>query len=50
LLGGNAGFGEQDETIGATRLWLLPSPSPAANGNWRAHQHWWRKLAEAVRP
>jgi double-stranded uracil-DNA glycosylase len=49
FLGGHAGFGEQDETIGATRLWLLPSPSPAANGNWPAHQHWWRKLAEAVR-
>jgi TDG/mug DNA glycosylase family protein len=41
-----AGFGEQSETIGATRLWLLPSPSPAANWNWRAHERWWRELAE----
>lgn len=41
-----AGFGEQAETIGATRLWLLPSPSPAANWNWRAHELWWRALAE----
>jgi double-stranded uracil-DNA glycosylase len=49
LLGGDAGFGEQAETIGATRLWLLPSPSPAANGNWRANEPWWRKLAEAAR-
>jgi TDG/mug DNA glycosylase family protein len=48
LLGGGAGFGEQAETIGVTRLWLLPSPSPAANGNWRAHQHWWLALSEAV--
>ncbi len=41
-----AGFGEQAETIGATRIWLLPSPSPAANWNWRAHELWWRALAE----
>ncbi|MGD0719877.1 MAG: mismatch-specific DNA-glycosylase [Roseiarcus sp.] len=44
-----AGFGEQPETIGATRLWLLPSPSPAANWNWRANEGWWRALAEAAR-
>jgi TDG/mug DNA glycosylase family protein len=45
-LGRTAAFGEQEETIGATRLWLLPSPSPAANWNWRAHERWWRELAE----
>jgi TDG/mug DNA glycosylase family protein len=45
-LGSTAGFGEQAETIGATRLWLLPSPSPAANWNWRAHEHWWRAAAQ----
>ena len=42
-----AGFGEQPERIGATRLWLLPSPSPAANWNW--DEKWWRALAEAAR-
>jgi TDG/mug DNA glycosylase family protein len=42
-----AGFGEQRERIGDTRLWLLPSPSPAANWNW--DESWWRALAEAVR-
>ncbi len=42
----SAGFGEQPERIGATRLWLLPSPSPAANWNW--DQTWWRSLAEAT--
>jgi TDG/mug DNA glycosylase family protein len=41
----NAGFGEQRETIGATRIWLLPSPSPAANWNWAANAGWWRALA-----
>ena len=46
FLGPAAGFGEQAETIGATRLWILPSPSPAANWNWRAHEHWWRAVAE----
>jgi TDG/mug DNA glycosylase family protein len=45
-LGPAAGFGEHAETIGATRLWLLPSPSPAANWNWREHEHWWRAVAE----
>jgi TDG/mug DNA glycosylase family protein len=41
----DAGFGEQPETIGATRIWLLPSPSPAANWNW--DESWWRALAAA---
>ena len=44
-----AGFGEQPERIGSTRIWLLPSPSPAADWNWRAHETWWRALAEAAR-
>jgi TDG/mug DNA glycosylase family protein len=44
-----ADFGEQGETIGATRVWLLPSPSPAANWNWRAHERWWRALGESAR-
>ena len=42
-----APLGEQKETIGATRLWLLPSPSPAASWNW--DESWWRALAEAAR-
>ena len=50
FLGRDAPFGEQPETIGATRLWLLPSPSPAANWNWERNAHWWRALAEATRP
>ena len=37
----------RSETIGATRLWLLPSPSPAASWNW--DEKWWRALAEAAR-
>jgi TDG/mug DNA glycosylase family protein len=45
-----ADFGEQKETIGATKIWLLPSPSPAANWNWREHERWWRALGEAARP
>lgn len=44
-----ADFGEQGETIGATRIWLLPSPSPAANWNWRAHERWWRAAAESAK-
>ncbi len=45
-LGRDAAFGEQPETIGATRIWLLPSPSPAANWNWE--EGWWRALAAAA--
>jgi TDG/mug DNA glycosylase family protein len=45
---GDAGFGEQQETIGATRIWLLPSPSPAANWNWAANAKWWFALAMAA--
>jgi len=46
-LGRDAGFGEQPETIGATRVWLLPSPSPTANWNWE--EAWWLALAAAAR-
>jgi len=45
-LGRAAGFGEQGERIGRTRLWLLPSPSPTAGWNWERHEHWWRALAD----
>jgi TDG/mug DNA glycosylase family protein len=44
-----AGFGEQPETVGATRIWALPSPSPAANWNWAENERWWRALGEAAR-
>ena len=47
-LGRNAAFGEQPEAIGATRVWALPSPSPAANWNWAVNEAWWRGLAEAA--
>jgi double-stranded uracil-DNA glycosylase len=45
-LGRAAGFGEQPERIGRTRLWLLPSPSPTAGWNWSSNTHWWRMLAD----
>jgi len=44
-----AGFGDSGRRVGATRVWLLPSPSPTAGWNWPAHEHWWRRLAEAAR-
>jgi double-stranded uracil-DNA glycosylase len=44
-----AGFGEQRERIGRTRLWLLPSPSPTAGWNWAANEHWWQALADEAR-
>ena len=48
-LGRTAGFGEQGERIGRTRLWLLPSPSPTAGWNWESNAHWWRRLADEAR-
>jgi double-stranded uracil-DNA glycosylase len=47
FLGRAAGFGDSGERIGATRIWLLPSPSPTAASNW--HVAWWRRLAEAAK-
>ncbi|HEX2905624.1 MAG TPA: hypothetical protein VHO69_02100, partial [Phototrophicaceae bacterium] len=36
-------YGLQLETIGETRLWVLPSTSGAARGFW--DEAWWRELA-----
>ncbi len=50
FLGPTAQLGEQPEAmgIGATRLWVLPSPSSAARRSWD-ERHWFA-LAEAARP
>ncbi len=44
VLGRQAMFGDSGARIGATRVWVLPSPSPAAHWNWDGS--WWRLLAE----
>ena len=46
-LGRLAPAGDSGQRIGATRVWLLPSPSPTAGWNW--DPSWWRKLAEAAK-
>jgi TDG/mug DNA glycosylase family protein len=43
---GRIPYGFQPETIGATRLFVLTSPSGAAGSNWSIEP--WRALAEAV--
>jgi TDG/mug DNA glycosylase family protein len=43
----NAGRGEQPEKIGATRVWILTSPSPLADNHWDIAP--WAALARAVR-
>jgi TDG/mug DNA glycosylase family protein len=40
-------YGFQDDTIGATRLYVLPSPSGRAGSFWDIET--WRTLAEAVK-
>lgn len=46
FLGSKVTLGPQTETVGATRLWVLPSPSPAAHWNWDASV--WSALASEV--
>jgi TDG/mug DNA glycosylase family protein len=47
FLGPATTFGAQAQRLGATRLWVLPSPSPAAHWNW--NESVWRALADEVR-
>lgn len=47
FLGGRRDYGEQLERIAATRIWILPSTSGAANGSWRPEV--WHEFAERVR-
>lgn len=47
VLGSKITFGAQTQTMGTTRLWVLPSPSPAAHWNW--NESVWRALAAEVK-
>ncbi len=47
VLGPKAVAGEQAQRLGATRVWLLPSPSPLAMNHWDIAP--WAALAQAVR-
>ena len=46
VLGPKAVAGEQQERLGETRVWVLPSPSPLAANHWDIAP--WRDLAKAV--
>lgn len=46
-LGHVTAYGRQDETIGATRLFVLPSPSGQARGHWTAAP--WLALGQLYR-
>lgn len=47
FVGRQATFGKQPETVGATRIWILPSPSPKAHWNW--DESIWHALAAEAR-
>lgn len=47
VMGANAVAGEQPERLGATRVFILPSPSPLAANHWDIGP--WRALARAVK-
>jgi double-stranded uracil-DNA glycosylase len=46
VMGSGAMMGEQKETLGGTKIWILPSPSPLAANHWDIAP--WRALAKAV--
>ena len=48
VLGRTPGYGPHAECIGATRLYVLPSPSGAARRYW--DETWWWDLARAAGP
>jgi len=48
--GHKAALGWQDLTIGATRLYILPSTSPNARWQWETHKWHWDALAAAAAP
>lgn len=47
VMGPRAVAGEQAEKLGATRVFILPSPSPLAANHWDIRP--WRDLAQAVK-
>ena len=47
FLGGKRELGAQAETVGDSRIWILPSTSGAANGHWRPDT--WHQFADEVR-
>ena len=47
--GNRAVFGWQPESIPGTRIYILPSTSPAARWNWGANSQHWKMLAEVAR-
>jgi TDG/mug DNA glycosylase family protein len=47
VMGKKAALGRQDEQIGATRVWILPSPSPLASNHWDIAP--WRTLAREIK-
>jgi TDG/mug DNA glycosylase family protein len=47
VMGAGAAAGEQAESLGETRVFILPSPSPLAANHWDIGP--WQALAEAVR-
>jgi TDG/mug DNA glycosylase family protein len=47
FLGSDAAVGRRKAKVGSTQIWVLPSPSPAADWNWDAQP--WHALARAAR-
>lgn len=47
VMGRRAVCGEQPQTLGSTRVWILPSPSPLAANHWDIRP--WQDLADLVK-
>lgn len=48
VLGANVSYGMQEQTLHATRLFVLPSPSGQARGHWNLAA--WQALATSIAP
>jgi TDG/mug DNA glycosylase family protein len=46
VVGPEAKFGRQEQKLGRTEVWILPSPSPTANWNW--NDQVWHNLAKTA--
>ncbi|HUO01712.1 MAG TPA: mismatch-specific DNA-glycosylase [Rhizomicrobium sp.] len=47
VMGKDAPVGEQQDCLGVTRVWILPSPSPLASNHWDIAP--WRALARQIK-
>jgi len=48
FMGSNVSYGWQVSPFSGTKIYVLPSTSPAARGSWKKNERHWAELADAV--